>query len=92
MSATSGAGPWVPASDEPGGVQGSPPFKKVSVAVPVPGLGPLTYSVPDGMPAPLVGARVLVPLGTRTVTGICLGSDPVGLTPMETRGGQTHGV
>jgi primosomal protein N' (replication factor Y) len=87
MSATSGAGPWVPASDELGGVQGSPPFKKVSVAVPVPGLGPLTYSVPDGMPGPLIGARVLVPLGTRTVTGICLGSDPVGSDPNGDPGG-----
>ena len=35
----------------------------VSVAVPVPGLGPLTYAVPDGVPDPVVGARVLVPLG-----------------------------
>jgi len=54
----------------------------VHVAVPVPGLGALTYSVPDGLRDPVVGARVLVPLGTRTVTGIVLGPDgDRGLTP-----------
>ena len=59
-------------------------MRSISVAVTVPGLGPLTYRVPDGMREPAVGARVLVPLGRRTVTGICLecvterpGSDPV---------------
>ena len=44
--------------------------RSVSVAVPVPGLGALTYLVPDGIPDPPVGARVLVPLGKRVVTGI----------------------
>jgi primosomal protein N' (replication factor Y) len=47
-------------------------MRSVSVAVPVPGLGALTYSVPDGLGPPAIGARVLVPLGRRTVTGICL--------------------
>src|SRR3954470_22848210 len=47
-------------------------MRLVSVAVPVPGLGPLTYSVPDDTPAPPVGARVLVPLGKRVVTGVVL--------------------
>jgi primosomal protein N' (replication factor Y) len=42
----------------------------VSVAVPVPNLDLLTYAVPDGMTPPAVGARVVVPLGTRVVTGI----------------------
>jgi primosomal protein N' (replication factor Y) (superfamily II helicase) len=42
----------------------------VSVAVPVPGLDLLTYRVPDGLDIPAVGARVLVPLGTRRVTGV----------------------
>jgi primosomal protein N' (replication factor Y) len=42
----------------------------VHVAVPVPNLDLLTYAVPDGSPMPCVGARVLVPLGTRVVTGI----------------------
>jgi primosomal protein N' (replication factor Y) (superfamily II helicase) len=42
----------------------------VSVAVPVPQLGLLTYSVPDELEPPAVGGRVVVPLGTRLVTGI----------------------
>jgi primosomal protein N' (replication factor Y) len=42
----------------------------VQVAVPVPNLDLLTYAVPDGMPIPAIGARVVVPLGTRVVTGI----------------------
>lgn len=45
----------------------------VSVAVPVPGLPLLTYAVPDGVEAPVRGARVLVPLGTRSVTGLVVG-------------------
>ena len=44
----------------------------VHVAVPVPGLGLLTYSVPAGMARPVVGARVVVPLGSRVVTGIVM--------------------
>ena len=71
-------------------------MRGAAVAVPIPGLGPLTYSVPDGVRDPVVGARVLVPLGKRTVTGVVVaplecvterpGSDPVraddrGLTP-----------
>ena len=42
----------------------------ISVAVPVPSLDCLTYSVPEGAATPSVGARVVVPLGTRIVTGI----------------------
>jgi len=42
----------------------------VQVAVPVPNLDLLTYAVPDGAPVPAIGARVIVPLGTRVVTGI----------------------
>jgi primosomal protein N' len=45
----------------------------VTVAVPVPALGVLTYRVPDGVAAPPAGARVVVPLGTRTLTGVVLG-------------------
>jgi primosomal protein N' (replication factor Y) len=41
----------------------------VAIAVPVPFLPLLTYHVPAGLPAPPRGARVLVPLGTRQVTG-----------------------
>jgi primosomal protein N' (replication factor Y) len=43
----------------------------ISVAVPVPGLDLLTYSAPDE-PSPAIGARVVVPLGSRTVTGIVI--------------------
>ena len=41
----------------------------VSVAVPVPFLDLLTYNAPSHLGVPAVGARVRVPLGTRTVTG-----------------------
>ncbi|HET9833735.1 MAG TPA: primosomal protein N' [Vicinamibacterales bacterium] len=44
----------------------------VHVAVPVPGLGLLTYRVPDELPRPVVGSRVVVPLGNRIVTGIVM--------------------
>ena len=49
--------------------------RHIRVAVPVPQLEALTYSVPDGIPVPVPGARVLVPLGSRIVTGIVLGED-----------------
>ena len=45
-------------------------MRLIAVAVPVPTLDALTYSVPDALPMPVVGARVLVPLGNRTLTGI----------------------
>jgi primosomal protein N' (replication factor Y) (superfamily II helicase) len=44
----------------------------VAVAVPVPNLDLLTYAVPEGVDAPPIGARVLVPLGNRVVTGIVI--------------------
>jgi primosomal protein N' (replication factor Y) len=44
----------------------------VHVAVPVPGLGLLTYRVPGNLPRPVVGSRVVVPLGSRIVTGIVM--------------------
>ena len=47
----------------------------ISVAVPVPFLDLLTYRVPDGLALPSVGARVRVPLGPRTVTGIVVSQD-----------------
>jgi primosomal protein N' (replication factor Y) len=51
----------------------------VRVAVPVPTLDLLTYSVPPGLTAPVAGARVVVPLGTRAVTGIVVDVDaPLG--------------
>ena len=47
-------------------------MRLVSVAVPVPYLDLLTYQVPDGVPPPPRGARVVVPLGKRVVTGIVI--------------------
>src|SRR6059036_1016811 len=44
----------------------------VHVAVPVPGLDLLTYSVPADLDVPAVGARVVVPLGSRIVTGVVI--------------------
>jgi primosomal protein N' (replication factor Y) (superfamily II helicase) len=42
----------------------------VHVAVPIPALDLLTYAVPDDIAMPAIGARVVVPVGTRSVTGI----------------------
>ena len=42
----------------------------VSVAVPIPALDALTYRVPEGLNVPATGARVLVPVGTRRLTGV----------------------
>jgi primosomal protein N' (replication factor Y) len=53
----------------------SSPDTFIHVAVPVPALDLLTYRVPDAMRAPAVGARVIVPLGSRTVTGIVVARD-----------------
>jgi primosomal protein N' (replication factor Y) len=47
----------------------------ISVAVPVPFLDALTYSVPADLPRPPVGARVRVPVGTRTVIGCVVSHD-----------------
>jgi primosomal protein N' (replication factor Y) len=46
----------------------------ISVAVPVPFLDQLTYGVPDEIELPVRGARVIVPLGSRLVTGIVTAS------------------
>jgi len=45
----------------------------ISVAAPVPALPLLTYRVPPELATPVRGARVLVPLGRRTVTGLVVG-------------------
>jgi primosomal protein N' (replication factor Y) len=45
-------------------------MRLIQVAVPVPQIDPLTYSVPDEFPDPVVGVRVLVPVGKRVLTGI----------------------
>ena len=47
----------------------------VHVAVPVPTLDLLTYRIPPGTPMPAVGARVVVPIGTRAVTGVVVAID-----------------
>ena len=41
--------------------------------MPVPGLPPLTYRVPAKFEVPRPGCRVLVPVGTRTITGWMVG-------------------
>ena len=52
----------------------------ILVAVPVPNLDLLTYAVPEGTATPSVGARVVVPLGTRVVTGIVVETNVGGST------------
>jgi len=58
------------ASERPAEASGNDVTTLIRVAVSVPALGLLTYAVPDDVVAPIVGARVIVPLGSRTVTGI----------------------
>ncbi len=50
-------------------------MRQISVAVPVPFLDRLTYSVPDHLELPPVGARVRVPVGSRTLTGCVVAHD-----------------
>ena len=57
----------------------------VHVAVPVPGMDLLTYAVPADHGLPAIGARVIVPLGSRSVTGIVAGH----ATTTESRSGVT---
>jgi primosomal protein N' (replication factor Y) len=45
----------------------------INVAVPVPALGLLTYGVAPGDQVPVPGARVLVPVGPRLMTGVAVG-------------------
>ena len=47
----------------------------IRVAVPVPTLDLLTYVVPTGMLAPVIGARVVVPVAGRSLTGIVVEID-----------------
>ncbi len=57
------------------------------VAVPVPTLDLLTYRVATGTPAPAVGARVVVPIGSRAVTGVVVAIDvsPEGVNPADVK-------
>jgi primosomal protein N' len=48
------------------------PMRLIQVAVPVPQIDPLTYSVPDEFPDPIPGVRVLVSVGKRTMTGVVI--------------------
>lgn len=60
----------------------SRPERAVGVAVPVPGLGLLSYRLPSDLPMPPKGARVVVPLGTRAVVGCVV--EPRPETPPDT--------
>jgi primosomal protein N' (replication factor Y) len=55
------------------------PDRVIAVGVPVPGLGLLSYRVPADVALPSKGARVTVPLGTRTMTGCVV--DPRAVAP-----------
>ncbi len=48
-------------------------MRHIRVAVPVPQLEALTYAVPEPLQLPVIGARVVVALGRRTVTGVVTG-------------------
>ena len=56
-------------------------MRQISVAVPVPFLDRLSYSVPDHLELPPVGARVRVPVGSRTLTGCVVGHDAEAAQP-----------
>ena len=57
-------------------------MRLVRVAVPVPALDSLTYSLPEHFPSAVPGARVLVPLGPRIMTGCVLpGADDASAAP-----------
>jgi primosomal protein N' (replication factor Y) len=57
----------------------------ISVALPVPALGLLTYRVPPELPIPSQGARVVVPLGSRRVTGIVVAGEATAQDGLELR-------
>jgi len=59
-------------------------MRLVRVAVPVPALDSLTYSLPDDVQFPVVGARVLVPLGNRALTGCVVGRADADEAPAST--------
>ena len=46
----------------------------VSVALPVPFQAPFTYRMPEGVPVPERGVRVLVPFGSRRMIGVVVGA------------------
>ena len=58
-------------------------MRLVSIAVPVPVLDLLTYRVPEPLALPAIGARVRVPIGSRTVTGCVVEHALNGDAPVE---------
>ena len=60
-------------------------MRLVSVAVPVPFLDLLTYGVPTHLDMPVVGARVRVPVGTRTLTGCVVEAPAAASAPGEVK-------
>ena len=58
-------------------------MRLVSIAVPVPFLDLLTYRVPEPLALPAIGARVRVPIGSRTVTGCVVEHALNGDAPVE---------
>jgi primosomal protein N' (replication factor Y) len=67
-------------------------IRLASVAVPVPLADRLTYRIPETLEAPAVGARVLVPLGSRSVTGCVLAVDTVSDDDGQARGGELRDI
>ncbi|MGN6593143.1 MAG: replication restart helicase PriA [Terriglobales bacterium] len=60
----------------------------VDVVLPVPLDGAFTYTLPEALPAPAIGARVLVPWGRRRLVGVAVGQRdelPPGLKPEQAR-------
>ena len=60
----------------------------VDVVLPVPLDGAFTYTLPESVPAPVAGARVLVPWGRRRLVGVAVGTRaelPPGLKPEQAR-------
>jgi primosomal protein N' (replication factor Y) len=55
--------------------------RQVSVAVPVPFLDLLSYNVPNHIVLPPIGARVRVPVGSRTLTGCVVDHGPSSEAP-----------
>ncbi len=60
-------------------------MRLIQVAVPVPQIDPLTYSVPEEFPDPVVGVRVLVPVGKRVLTGVVVSTEATRLPTRDSR-------
>ena len=62
----------------------------VDVALPLPLQRPFTYRIPDPLPTPRRGARVLVPFGRRRSLGVALGAPAA--APVTGPGGEAKGL